>query len=215
MSDTADTSDPDGAESQDDAAQQFDAAIDSSADSSSADASEPKIDTIESLRDELAQAGQRALLAQAELENYRKRTQRFAEEERKYAALPCLRDLLPVIDNLRRAVDAAGDEHSGEGIVQGVEMVCEQIEMLLSQHQCAKIDPLGETFDPEFHEAVGQQPDEQIPQGQVSLVMQTGYRLHDRVIRPAQVFVSLGPAKTDAPSNDKSSDDPTPMAGEN
>jgi molecular chaperone GrpE len=207
MSDTPDMSNPDG-DLPDDAPQD---SGQQAVDPQSVDKAQPVVDTIDSLRDQLAQAEQQALLAQAELENYRKRTQRLADAERKYAAMPFLRELLPIVDNLSRAVSAANSEEAGEGIVQGVEMVGSQIETLLNQHQCAKIDPLGEAFDPQLHEAVGQQHHAEVPQGCISLVMQTGYQMHDRVVRPAQVFVSAGPP----PAGDAASEDPTPLAEEN
>ncbi len=115
MSDTPDMSNPDG-DLPDDAPQD---SGQQAVDPQSVDKAQPVVDTIDSLRDQLAQAEQQALLAQAELENYRKRTQRLADAERKYAAMPFLRELLPIVDNLSRAVSAANSEEAGEGIVHG------------------------------------------------------------------------------------------------
>lgn len=151
-------------------------------------------ESLDQLREQAEEAEQRALRAHAELENYRKRTQRTLEDERKYAALPLIRDLLPVLDNLSRAVSAADDEASNEGIVQGVQMVVSQLEALLGQYGCERIEAIGQPFDPNLHEAVGQQPHEATPANHISLEIQTGYRMHDRVVRAAQVYVSTGPA---------------------
>lgn len=142
---------------------------------------------------ELHQAQDRALRAQAELENFRKRIRREQQEERKLAALPLLRELLPVFDNLRRAINFVGDAPSS-GIAEGVKMVADQLTEVLQRHDCYEIDPRGEPFDPMYHEAIDQQPSDEFPPGSVMDVKQTGYRLHDRVIRPAQVIVSSGPA---------------------
>ena len=141
----------------------------------------------------VSDAEQRALRAQAELENVRKRMRREQQEERKYATMPMLRDLLPTIDNLERALSAINTDECPPGLLQGVQMVASQIIDVLAQHHCQRIDPVGQPFDPMQHEAVGQQPSDEYPAGTVTEVMQTGYILHDRVIRPAQVFVSTGP----------------------
>ncbi len=143
---------------------------------------------------ELQEAEQRYLRSQAELDNYRKRAQRMMDEERKYAAIPFIRDMLPIVDNLSGAVSAAEGDESSSGITQGVQMVCEQLESMLAQHKCQKIDPLGDVFDPNLHEAIQMQASDQPSTGRISMVVQVGYQLHERVIRPAQVFVSTGPA---------------------
>lgn len=145
------------------------------------------------LADALAQrdeASKRALQAQAELENFRKRMRREVEDERRYAALPLLRDLLGVADNLQRALDAAR-EGSSAGLLEGVELVSQQLLGILQQHGLRPIPGVGEPFDPNVHEALAQQPSEHAA-GHVALVHQAGYKLHDRVVRPAQVIVSLG-----------------------
>ena len=144
-----------------------------------------------SLEAELQEAKLQALRAQAELDNYRKRVRRETDEVRKYAALPVLRDILPVLDNFDRAVQACEPSESQEGLLQGVKMVADQLRMVLEQHQCQSIECAGETFDPALHEAIAQEPSDQ-PKGTVLRVVQTGYQLHDRTIRPAQVVVSAG-----------------------
>lgn len=146
----------------------------------------------ERLQAELAEADNRVLRAQAELENFRKRVYRQMDEERKYADLPLLRDLLPVIDNLERAIEAAEQNENSSSLLEGVKMVAQQFSAVLEQHHCKRIDAKGETFDPHLHEALAKQPSEECPAGCVVDVMQVGYELHDRVVRPSQVFVSAG-----------------------
>lgn len=161
------------------------------------------------LQAELAAANDRVLRAQAELENFRKRMYRQMEEERKYAGLPLLRDLLPVIDNLERAIEAAEQNENSSSLLEGVKMVAQQFCDVLEQHHCKKIDAKGEPFDPHLHEALAQQPSEEYSAGCVVDVTQVGYQLHDRVVRPSQVFVSAGasePAPTEG-SNESTGDD--------
>jgi molecular chaperone GrpE len=132
----------------------------------------------------------RVLRLQAELDNVRKRASRELAEERRYAALPVVRELLPVVDNIERAVSAA--EGAADGLLEGFKLVAQQIQAVLAQYHCAKIEALGEPFDPNFHEAIGQQPSDEHPPGTVMMVVQDGYRLHDRVVRPARVMIASG-----------------------
>jgi molecular chaperone GrpE len=150
---------------------------------------------IERLQMDLADAKDRALRAQAELENFRKRIRRDTDEQLKYANASLMRDLLPVVDNLRRAIESASKAGESGGVVEGVQMVADQLENVLAKHHCNKIEAAGAEFDPNRHEAALQQASETIPPGHVSAVLQEGYALHDRVLRPAQVIVSNGPAK--------------------
>ena len=106
-----------------------------------------------------------------------------------------IRDLLPVLDNLQRAI-AAEQGSENNGLLQGVQMVADQLTMTLDQHHCKNIAAEGEPFDPMRHEALLQQPSDEHPAGTVMQVAQTGYQLHDRVIRPAHVIVSQGPAES-------------------
>jgi molecular chaperone GrpE len=145
---------------------------------------------IERLRAELAEAEERALRTQAELENYRKRAARQMDEQRRYANMPLIRDLLPVWDNMGRAIEAAEKSRDAATLLEGFKMVAGQLESVLQQHHCTKIDALGERFDPNVHEAISQQPSREHPANTVLGVAQTGFRLHDRVVRPSQVIVS-------------------------
>ncbi|HZL90939.1 MAG TPA: nucleotide exchange factor GrpE [Pirellulaceae bacterium] len=144
------------------------------------------------LEQELADANQRVLRVQAELENYRKRVRREMEDERRYAIVPLVKDLLHVVDNLERAIDAAQASPGSQGLLDGVKLVATQLQGVLAQHHCQRIADVGESFDPNLHQAIAQEPSEQIPLGKVTRAAQAGYKLYDRVIRPSQVFVSTG-----------------------
>jgi molecular chaperone GrpE len=148
---------------------------------------------ISELKAQVEQAQDRALRAAAELENFRKRTQREMAEERRYAIVPLVRDLLPVLDNLERAVAAAQTAEGGAALLEGVKLVVSQLEGVLQKYDCERIATVGTPFDPHQHQAVGQEPSDQYPAGTVTRAVQAGYKLHERVIRPAQVFVSTGP----------------------
>jgi molecular chaperone GrpE len=155
---------------------------------------------IQELKAQVEQAQDRALRAAAELENFRKRTQREMADERRYAIVPLVRDLLPVLDNLERAIAAAQTAEGGAALLEGVKLVVTQLEGVLQKYDCVRIATVGTPFDPHQHQAVGQEPSEQFPAGTVTRAVQAGYKLHDRVIRPAQVFVSTGPPAAAQPT---------------
>jgi molecular chaperone GrpE len=163
---------------------------------------------IAELESQLKEASERALRVQAELENYRKRAQRELADERRYAVVPLVRQLLPVVDNLQRAIEAAtqssphapreevvsrSETPTVSSLLDGVRLVSDQFEAVLKQIGCEPIETVGAPFDPNYHEAIAQEPSSEHPAGTVTRAMQAGYKLHDRVIRPAQVFVSTGP----------------------
>ena len=142
------------------------------------------------VQQELAAAKDRALRTQAELENYRKRMRKEMEDERRYAQLPLLSDLLPVLDNVQRAIQAGEKSAEGAGLLAGFKMVAQQLEGVLARHHCQRIDALHKPFDPHLHAAILQQPTSEFPPNTVVQVAQDGYQLHERVLRPAQVIVS-------------------------
>src|SRR5688572_27075505 len=142
---------------------------------------------------ELAAANDRALRLQAEMQNLRNRTSREIADERRYAALPILRDLLPVVDNIDRAIEAAEKAGEVENLLEGFRLVRQQLLTTLARHECEPIPAEGQPFDPNFHQAILQQPSADVPAGYVMMVTQPGYKLHERVVRPAQVIVSSGP----------------------
>lgn len=143
---------------------------------------------------ELAAANDRLLRLQAEMQNLRNRTSREIADERKYAALPVIRELLPVVDNIERAIEAAEKAGEAENLLEGFRLVRQQLLTLLDHHHCAPIEALGQPFDPNFHQAILHQPAPDTPADTVTMVTQQGYKLHDRVVRPTQVIVSSGPA---------------------
>ena len=145
---------------------------------------------IEQLRSDMNEASDRLLRAQAELENYRKRVRREIEDERLYANMPLLRDLLPVVDNIQRAIAAAEKTSDASKLLEGIKMVAQHLDTALARHHCRRIDALGKSFDPAVHEAISQQPSREFPPHTVMQVVQDGFQLHDRVVRPAQVIVS-------------------------
>ena len=126
----------------------------------------------------------------AEFDNYKKRTAREHEELRERAAERLLRDLLPVFDDLERAL-AAFEDHDKEAIADGVALVHRALWTLLEREGVTELDPSGEPFDPHRHEALLSQPSDQ-PEGTVLDVLQKGFLLGDRVLRPARVVVSGG-----------------------
>ena len=168
-----------------------DAAEDAAFDDGSIPMSQPNDSETKDLNDRL-------LRLQAEMQNLRNRTSREIADERKYAALPVLRDLLPVVDNIDRAIEAAEKSGEAENLLAGFRLVKQQLHTLLASHQGEMIPAEGELFDPNFHQAILQQPSADVPAGKVMMVTQPGYKLHGRVIRPAQVIVSAGPGEVGA-----------------
>jgi molecular chaperone GrpE len=148
---------------------------------------------MEMVRTELSEARDKMLRAQAELDNYRKRARRELEDERRYAEIELIKDLLPALDNISRAVDAAEKKADAVSLLEGFKMVRQQLGSVLDKHHCKVIEAEGKPFDPAYHEAVMQQPSPDKPENTVTMVVQTGYQLHDRVVRPAQVIVSKKP----------------------
>jgi molecular chaperone GrpE len=145
---------------------------------------------------ELAAANDRLLRLQAEMQNLRNRTSREIADERRYAALPILRDLLPVLDNINRAIEAAEKAGEVENLLEGFRLVRQQLVTILSSHGAEPIDALGQPFDPNFHQAILHQPSNDAAADTVTMVTQQGYKLHDRVVRPTQVIVSSGLARS-------------------
>lgn len=147
-------------------------------------------DATAQLQAELEAAKDRELRGRAELENYRKRASRELEDRLRYANMSLLRDLLPVLDNVDRAIQAAEQNADASALLDGFKMVQQQIENVLKSHGCRRIEALHQPFDPHVHHAVMQQPSEEHPANTVLMVTQNGYQLHDRVVRPSQVIVS-------------------------
>jgi molecular chaperone GrpE len=153
-------------------------------------------DEQDALRAEVAELKDRLLRTLAESENVRKRAERDRREAEKFGGSRIVRDLLPVYDNLRRALnsasDAAGDADSA--LLEGVELTLRELLKVLDKHGVTLIAPeVGETFDPNTHEAMFEAPVPGTKAGDILQVMTEGFLLHDRLIRPAQVGVSSNP----------------------
>ena len=147
-------------------------------------------ETVAKLQAELAAVKDRELRCHAELDNYRKRAARELEERLRYANLGLLRDLLPVLDNVERAIQAAENNADAAALLDGFKLVRQQLDSVLDGHHCKRIEALHAPFDPHVHHALLQQPSEEHPANTVLMVTQNGYQLHDRVVRPSQVIVS-------------------------
>lgn len=154
-------------------------------------------ESIDDVRAELDEMRDRLLRSQAELENYRRRARRELDDELRYANVPLIRDLLPVIDNVQRAVAAAEKNADANSLLEGFKMVAKQLDEVLARHHCTPIEALHEPFDPNRHEALLQQPHEEHPPGTVIGVAQSGYQLRDRVVRPTQVIVAAQSTATE------------------
>lgn len=150
----------------------------------------PEKEPAEDLLAELESVRDRELRCRAELDNFRKRAAREYQDGLRYANLPLLQDILPVIDNIDRAIEAAEKNADADALLEGFKLVRQQLEDALARHHCTRIEALDAPFDPNLHHAVMQQPSEDHPANTVIMVTQDGYQLHDRVVRPSQVIVS-------------------------
>ena len=147
-------------------------------------------DILDQLKIDLEAAKDRVLRSQAELENYRKRAAREIQEHERYANLPLMHDLLPVLDNIERAIAAAEKTQDVAVLLEGVKLVARQFEETFARHHCVRIGALHLPFDPHLHHAISQQATDDFPPNTVLLVAQPGFQLYDRVVRPSQVIVS-------------------------
>lgn len=133
---------------------------------------------------------ERSLRIMAELENYRRRASREMEDAHKYRAMDMIREILPVLDNLERAVESAEKQNADDPLLAGVRLVVQQFERALESQHCTRIQALNEPFDPNLHHAIQQFDSPDVPPNTVVHVAQEGYVLEDRVVRPSQVIVS-------------------------
>lgn len=159
-----------------------------------AQGSSVELDLLRAERDELRD---RMLRALADAENSRKRAERDRREAEQYGGSRLARDLLPVYDNLRRALDAAGEEQrdAASGVIEGVELTLRELLSVFSKHGMTPVAPeVGETFDPQLHQAMFEAPVPGTKAGEIIQVMAEGFMLHDRLLRPAQVGVSSNTA---------------------
>lgn len=152
---------------------------------------------LEALKDENAALKDRLLRAMADAENMRRRAEKDLADARLYAVTNFAREMVGVADNLRRALDNATEEAkaSAGAVIEGVELTERDLLSRLGRFQVKKIEPQGQKFDPNFHEALFEIPDETVPAGTVLQVVEQGYAIGERVLRPAKVGVSRGGPK--------------------
>ena len=147
-------------------------------------------------QDETKDLKDQLLRSLAENENLRKRTAKEIEQIKKYGHISLLRDFLNVVDNMERAVKSSTSENQTElgmkNLIDGIEIVFKEMKSLLDKNQIKKIEPLHEKFDYNFHQAMFEAPSSDYKEGLIIEVVQPGYVLHDRLIRPAMVGVSKG-----------------------
>lgn len=157
---------------------------------------EPAADEIEQLRAERDEMRDRFMRALADAENIRKRGERDRREAEQYGGSKLARDLLPVYDNLRRALDTAGEEQraAAEALIEGVELTLRELTNVMTRHGVVPIAPKpGDAFDPQLHQAMFEAPMPGTRAGDIIQVMTEGFLLHERLLRPAQVGVSSTP----------------------
>jgi molecular chaperone GrpE len=162
-------------------------------------------DRIALLEAEISQLKDQLLRALAETENVRRRGQRERSDAIKYGAASLVKDLLAVSDNLRRAIDSVPREAAAEDdrlltLLDGVELTEKELLSVFERHHIVKLEPLGEKLDPHRHEAMYEVPDPSQPPGTVVQVIEPGYLLHDRLVRPARVGIAKGQA-TEPPAD--------------
>lgn len=158
-------------------------------------------DIIQALNEENTELKNKVLSVLADMENLRRRTEREIKDARQYAVANFARDMLAVSDNLFRALQAipadarAGADETLKNLLEGVELTDRDLQNKLTKNGVMKLSPEGEKFDPNFHQAMFEVQNPDVPNGTVVQVMQDGYKIGDRVLRPAMVGVSRGGPK--------------------
>ncbi len=156
------------------------------------EAEEEEVSEGDSLRGELEAVNDRMIRLQADFDNFRRRALKEREEAHQYGHENLVKDLLATVDNLDRAIEHARRSDGGdfESMLQGVELVQRELLGALANHSVSEIEVADAVFDPNVHEAVAQKEDDSVPANTVIEVFQKGYRLRDRLLRPARVVVS-------------------------
>ena len=147
------------------------------------------------LKEQIASEKDRVLRLSAEFENYKKRKQRELDDFKKFANETIFRQLLTVVDNLERAISSTKENSDKEGLLKGVELTHKEIIRLFETFNVKTVEAENQIFDPNFHQAVTQEETDKVPDNTVTQVLQKGYLLHDRLIRPAMVIVSKNKKK--------------------
>jgi molecular chaperone GrpE len=151
---------------------------------------------LEACRAEAEENRNQYLRSCADLENFRKRTQREKVDLSRFANEKILREMLPVVDNLGRAIEHAdGEVEDTKSLIEGIQLTLDQFAKVLDQFGVKEVEALGKPFNPDFHEAMGQIESAEHPANSVAQVFQKGYLLNDRLLRPALVMIAKGPAE--------------------
>jgi molecular chaperone GrpE len=162
---------------------------------------DPEVGSVEELAKEAAESRDKMLRTLAEMENLRKRTAKEVADARSYGIQNFARDVLDIADNLQRALDAvppdtrAAADPGLKALIEGVELTERSLHNTLEKNGVKKFDPSGEKFDPNFQQAMYEVPDPSVPAGTVVQVVQAGYTIGERMLRPALVAVSKGGAR--------------------
>jgi molecular chaperone GrpE len=150
-------------------------------------------DALSKSEQEMALHRDAMLRMQAEMENLRKRLIRDQEKSRKFALERIMKDLLQVRDSMERGLETDTESASAKTLLEGQALTLKMLAKVMQDHDLELIDPKGEPFNPEFHEAMTVQPSAELEENSVMEVLQKGYKLHDRLVRPAMVVVSRKP----------------------
>lgn len=161
-----------------------------------------RIAALERERDDFKDRLARSL---ADAENARKRQQRELLDSRQYAISQFARDLLEAVDNMERALDGIPPDQKGSPIAAGVMMVADLMLKALKKHGVEPVEALGKSFDPNVHNAIAEDPTDEVAPGTITAEWQRGYRIGDRLLRPAMVRVARGKAKQDVSEGSKES----------
>jgi len=158
---------------------------------------------------EAQEQNERLVRLQAEFENFRRRGLKEKQESFKFGHQNIVKDLLSAVDNLERALEHGAQNADAEvtGILDGVELVCREILGTFAKHGIREIEAAGEAFDPALHEAMGQIPNSEVPPNTILQVLQKGYVIHDRMLRPARVIVSREATASDVVAGGQSAGD--------
>lgn len=162
--------------------------------SSAAEEAAQEMPTVDAIQAELAEAQEQVLRAQAEAQNARRRADQDVEKAHKFGQEKLVNDLLPVVDNLERAIDAIdADNEQFKSVLEGIELTLKSFMDTLARHNIEALNPEGEPFDPQLHQAMTMVESPDAEPNTVLNVFQKGYTLHGRLVRPAMVVVSKAP----------------------
>jgi molecular chaperone GrpE len=175
---------------EEDAQEQIYTDAESGENASTASGSDAESDELEKIKDEAAENYDKYLRACAEFENYKKRSARDREEFIKYGNERLIKDLLPIADSMERAMNHASDYEDSGAFLEGMKLIYEQFFASLAKHGVERIESVGETFDPNFHEAVLQVESKEHKDNKVVEEFEKGYLLNGRLLRPAKVSIA-------------------------